>query len=139
MWRDLAASNRRAVTVLPGAAHLRRVVWPTAWVVLETLLPEAEPTGTDEYVGHRSIRDLAAEVGLAKATVARAIRALREVGLISHVQCRTGVGTFDPGSYAISLPNDVVTAAAVVTAASCVASRSAPRASTAQLSLAFEG
>ncbi len=106
MRRDPTISNGRSVTVLPGAVHLRRVVGPTAWVVLETLLHDAEPTGSDEYVARRSIRDLAAEIGLAKDTVARAIRALREVGLIKHAQCRTGAGTFDPGRYAISLPND---------------------------------
>jgi DNA-binding transcriptional MocR family regulator len=139
MRRDPAVSNGLSVTVLPGAAHLRRVVGPTAWVVLETLLKDAEPKGTDEYVAHRSIRDLAAEVGLAKDTVARAIRALREVGLISHIQCRTGAGTFDPGRYAVSVPNDVITTSAVITPASRVASRSMPRATTAQLSLAFEG
>jgi hypothetical protein len=139
MRRDPAVSNGRSVTVLPGAAHLRRVVGPTAWVVLETLLHDAERTGSDEYVAHRSIRNLAAEIGLAKDTVARAIRALREVGLISHAQCRTGAGTFDPGRYAISLPNDVLTTSAVIAAASCAASRSTPRGTTAQLSLAFEG
>ena len=139
MRRDPAVSKGRSVTVLPGAAHLRRVVGPTAWVVLETLLHDAEPTGSDEYVAHRSIRNLAAEIGLAKDTVARAIRALREVGLISHAQRRTGAGTFDPGRYAISLPNDVVTTSAVIAVASCAASRSTPRATAAQLSLAFEG
>jgi hypothetical protein len=138
MRRDPAVSSGRSVTVLPGAAHLRRVVGPTAWVVLETLLHDAERTGSDEYVAHRSIRDLAAEIGLAKDTVARAIRALREVGLINHAQRRSGAGTFDPGRYAISLPNDVVTTSAVTAAASCAASRSTPRATTAQLSLAFE-
>ena len=110
------------------------MVGPTAWVVLETLLHDAEPTGSDEYAAHRSIRDLAAEIGLAKDTVARAIRALREVGLISHAQRRSGAGTFDPGRYAISLPNDVATTSAVIAAAS----RSTQRATTAQLSLAFE-
>ena len=139
MRRDPTVSNGRSVTVLPGAAHLRRVVGPTAWVVLETLLHDAEPTGSDEYVAHRSIRDVAAEIGLAKDTVARAIRALREVGLISHAQCRTGAGTFDPGRYAISLPNDVITTSAAITPASCAAPRSTPRATTAQLSLVFEG
>jgi hypothetical protein len=139
MRRDPAVSNGRSVTALPGAAHLRRAVGPTAWVVLETLLHDAEPTGSDEYVAHRSIRNLAAEIGLAKDTVARAIRALREVGLISHAQRRTGAGTFDPGRYAISLPNDVITTSAVIAVASCAASRSTPRATTAQLSLAFEG
>jgi hypothetical protein len=138
MRRDPAVTKGRSVTVLPGAAHLRRVVGPTAWVVLETLLQDAEPTGSDDYVAHRSIRDLAAEIGLAKDTVARAIRALREVGLISHAQRRTGAGTFDPGRYTISLPNDVITTSAVIAAASCAASRSTPRATTAQLSLAFE-
>ena len=139
MRRDPTMSNGRSVTVLPGAVHLRRVVGPTAWVVLETLLHDAEPTGSDEYVAHRSIRDLAAEIGLAKDTVARAIRALRDIGLISHAQCRTGAGTFDPGRYAISLPHDVITTSAVITPASCAASRSTLRATTAQLSLAFEG
>jgi hypothetical protein len=66
MRRDPAVSSGRSVTVLPGAAHLRRVVGPTAWVVLETLLQDAESTGSDDYVAHRSIRDLAAEIGLAK-------------------------------------------------------------------------
>ena len=139
MRRDPTVSNGRSVTVLPGAAHLRRVVGPTAWVVLETLLQDAEPTSSDEYVAHRSIRDLAAEIGLAKDTVARAIRALREVGLISHAQCRTGAGTFDPGRYAISLPNDVITTSAAITLALSAASRSTSRATTAQLSLVFEG
>lgn len=139
MRRDPAVSNGQSVTVLPGAAHLRRAVGPTAWVVLETLLHDAEPTGSHEYVAHRSIRDLAAEIGLAKDTVARAMRSLRGVGLISHAQCRTGAGTFDPGRYEISLPNDVITTSAAITPASCAASRSTPRATTAQLSLAFEG
>jgi DNA-binding transcriptional ArsR family regulator len=139
MRRDPAVSKGRSVTVLPGAVHLRRVVGPTAWVVLETLLQDAEPTSSDEYLAHRSIRDLAAEIGLAKDTVARAIRALREVGLIKHAQCRTGAGTFDPGRYAISLPNDVITTSAFIAAPLHTASRSTPRATTAQLSLAFEG
>jgi hypothetical protein len=108
MRPDAAANNGHALVVLPGAAHLRRVVGPTAWVVLEALLQNAEPTGVDEDTARRSIRDLAADLGLAKDKVARALRVLRDVGLISHDQHRADAGTFDPGRYAISMPIGVV-------------------------------
>jgi DNA-binding IclR family transcriptional regulator len=139
MRPDTTPSNAHALGVLPGAAHLRRVVGPTAWVVLEALLQNAEPTSADEYIARRSIRDLAADLGLAKDTVARALRVLRDVGLISHDQHRADAGTFDPGRYAFSLPSGVVTAAPLIAPTSSAEPRTTKRATTAQLSLAFEG
>ena len=138
MRRDHGASIERAVTVLPSAAHLRRAVGPTAWVVLESLLQHAEPTGVDEYDARRSIRELAADLGLAKDTVARAMRVLRDVRLVTHVQRRTRVGAFDPGRYSISLPSDVVSATSAAKPSPTTEPR-AQRASTAgQMSLTFE-
>jgi hypothetical protein len=97
MRRSTDTPNDNAVTVLPGAAHLRRAVGPTAWVVLEALVQSAEPTDTDDYITRRSIRDLAIELGLAKDTVARAVRVLREVGVLIHAQGRGNAGAFEPG------------------------------------------
>jgi hypothetical protein len=139
MRPDTTTSTAHALIVLPGAARLRRAVGPTAWVVLEALLQNAEPTSADEYIARRSIRDLAADLGLAKDTVARALRVLRDVGLISHDQHRADAGTFDPGRYAISMPIGVVMSAPLITPSPSAEPRTTKRATTAQLSLAFEG
>jgi hypothetical protein len=138
MRRSTDAPSDKAVTMLPGAAHLRRAVGPTAWVVLEALVQSAEPTDTDDYIKRRSIRDLAIELGLAKDTVARAVRVLREVGVLGHKQGRGNAGAFEPGRYVISLPNDVFTSCVVITPCERAETSASKRATAAQMSLAFE-
>jgi DNA-binding transcriptional MocR family regulator len=138
MRRSTDAPSANAVTVLPGAAHLRRAIGPTAWVVLEALVQSADSTATDDFMTRQSIRDLAVELGLAKDTVARAVRVLREVGLLSHTQGRGNAGVFEPGRYVISLPNDVFTSCAVIPPSERAKTSASKRATAAQMSLAFE-
>jgi hypothetical protein len=137
--RHDTVNTTHAVVVLPDAAHLRRTIGPTAWVVLEALLERAEPIGSDEYLAHHSIRVLASDLRLAKDTVARALRTLRNVGLISHAQCRTGTGAFDPGRYTISLPSGVLCTTPLTTPPPKRETQALIAADSAQLSIAFEG
>jgi DNA-binding transcriptional MocR family regulator len=94
---------RRTIVLGPAAHELRRHVGPTAWVVLEEMLQRSSSDG-DEVVAQVSIRALAASLGLAKDTVARAVRRLRELGAIEATQARASCGSFDAGSYRITVP-----------------------------------
>ena len=96
----------RSFVVLPAAGHLRRVLGPSTWVVLETLL--ARSTGTsDASTVTISIRDLAADVALSKDTVTRAVEQLRTVGLLQVVHSRAASGTFRPTDYKVTVPVDM--------------------------------
>lgn len=96
----------RSFVVLPPAGHLRRVLGPSSWVVLETLL--ARSTGTSEASAVTiSIRDLAADVALSKDTVTRAVGQLRKVGLIEVVRPRAASGTFRPTDYLVTVSADM--------------------------------
>jgi DNA-binding IclR family transcriptional regulator len=92
---------------------LRRQLGPTPWVVLEAALALAHDADADgDLVVDASVRSLAAEVGLAKNTVARALIVLRECGLVTFTQTRAGDGAFSVGRYLIALPTAVFTIAA---------------------------
>ena len=97
-------ADRRTIVISPHARDLRRRLGPTAWVVLEELIS----TSTQDRVGCHStatVRSLAADLGLAKDTVAaRALTRLSAAGLVGVEQCRTPAGTFGPGSYRITIP-----------------------------------
>ena len=94
----------RSVVVGAAASELRRALGPTSWMVLEELLLRS--TGpADECVARVSVRALAASLGLAKDTVARAIRRLRDAGLVTVAQQRTVAGIFDTGTYRIAVPD----------------------------------
>jgi DNA-binding transcriptional MocR family regulator len=95
--------TRRTIVLGPAAHELRRHVGPTAWVVLEEMLQRSSTDG-DEVVAEVSVRALAASLELAKDTVARAIRRLRELGAIEATQARASCGSFDAGSYRITVP-----------------------------------
>ena len=95
--------TRRSIVLGPAAHELRRHVGPTAWVVLEELLQRSTSDG-DQIVAQVSIRSLGSSLGLAKDTVARALRPLRELGAIEAIQARTSTGGFDAGSYRITVP-----------------------------------
>jgi DNA-binding transcriptional MocR family regulator len=94
---------RHTIVLGPAAHELRRHVGPTAWVVLEEMLQRSTGDG-DEVVAEVSVRALAASLELAKDTVARAMRRLRELGAIEATQARASCGSFDAGSYRITVP-----------------------------------
>lgn len=91
------------IVVGPKAHELRRYVGPTSWAVLEEMMQAA--TGpADRLVAEVSIRSLAASLGLAKDTVARAVRRLRELGVIAAEQLRSERGVFQAGLYRLAVP-----------------------------------
>ena len=93
-----------SVVVAGAASELRRALGPTSWIVLEELLLHS--TGpADACVARVSVRALAASLGLAKDTAGRAIRRLRDTGLVTVAQQRTDGGIFDTGTYLIAVPD----------------------------------
>lgn len=103
-----AEPTRRTIGVGPKAHELRRYVGPTSWVVLEEMMQAA--TGpADRLVAEVSIRSLAASLGLAKDTVARAVRRLRDLGVIEAEQPRSERGVFQAGSYRLAVPPTCLT------------------------------
>jgi DNA-binding transcriptional ArsR family regulator len=99
--------DRHDVAVGLGAASVRRLVGPAAWVVLECLAAGAVVDG-DETVSHQSVRGLTDELGLAKDTVARALRRLTDEHLVAYVGRRDDGGRFGAGYYRLDLPCDVL-------------------------------
>jgi DNA-binding transcriptional ArsR family regulator len=63
-------------------------------------------------VARVSVRVLAGSLGLAKDTVARAIRRLRDAGVVDVMQPRAESGVFEAGSYRITLPPGITVSAA---------------------------
>jgi hypothetical protein len=94
-----------------AAARLRRSVGPAAWVVLEALGERAE-ADDGRTMSRCSVRGLAAAVGLANDTVARALRRLDAAGLLHHECDRASTGRFSSGRYVLTLPADVFDLAA---------------------------
>ena len=93
-----------SVVVGAAASELRRALGPTSWMVLEELLLHS--TGpADACAAQVSVRALAASLGLAKDTVGRAIRRLRNAGLVTVAQQRTDAGIFETGNYLIAVPD----------------------------------
>jgi DNA-binding transcriptional MocR family regulator len=98
----------------------------------------ADSTTTGGYMTPRSIRDLAVELGLAKDTVARAVRVLREVGVLDQTHGRGNAGAFEPGRYIINLPNDVFASCVVITPPQRAETSASKRATAGQMSLTSE-
>ena len=123
---------RRAIVLGPRAHELRAFVGPTAWAVLEEMVQRS--TGDGAQV---SIRSLASSLGLAKDTVARAVRRLRDLGVIEAVQARSESGVFEAGSYHLDVPVACISIAcpSQPSVTSPVARPSSVRSSSGQLSL----
>jgi len=84
------------------APAVRRAVGPTAWVVLEELVLASNDDDAGGRRARASVRSLARELGLAKDTIAGALRRLTEAGLVRRDdQRRAGSGVFVPGSYVL--------------------------------------
>jgi hypothetical protein len=102
--RLLPVEATRSIVVAFEARALRRELGPTSWVALEELLMRS--TGpADACVARVSVRALAASLGLSKDTACRAIRRLRDAGLVTVAQHRTVAGIFDTGMYVIAVPD----------------------------------
>lgn len=83
-----------------ASAVSRRSLGPTAWVAFEVLVERSE-TVAGERVAVASVRTIAAELGVAESTAARALAALRAAGLVTVAQTRDGAGQFGRTSYGI--------------------------------------
>lgn len=98
----------RRLVIGPGATALRHRLDPTAWTVLEELLL-ASTGPTDACTASVPVRVLAARLGLAKDTVARALVRLRAAGLVTSTQqARTSGGAFATGTYELMVPADAI-------------------------------
>ena len=119
-----------SVVVGRAAGAVRRRVGATAWVVLESVVAHASchdgvPTASV------SVRSLAAELGLGKNTVARALGLLRDIGAVAPQQDRVSTGTFAAGCYVVNVEPDVLAVVASIAPAlprAASASRRASRA-----------
>jgi DNA-binding transcriptional MocR family regulator len=103
-----ADPTRRTIVLGPKAHELRAYVGSTAWSVLEEMMQRSTGDG-DHVVAQVSIRSLASSLGLAKDTVARAVRRLRDVGVIHAEQRRSDSGVFQTGSYVLDVPTVCLT------------------------------
>lgn len=90
----------------PAAPSVRRTVGPSAWIVLEHLAATATECD-DTTVSHESVRGLAEALGLAKDTVARALRRHIEAGLVTHVTVRAPDGRFGRSHYRLTFPAEL--------------------------------
>ena len=137
-----AEPSRRSIVVGPKAHELRRYVGSASWAVLEEMMQVA--TGpSDRLVAQVSVRSLAASLGAAKDTVARAVRRVRDLGVIEADQQRADTGVFQPGVYRLAVPTACLTAAPATTPAEHTrppASRErTTRRTTGQLALTLDG
>ncbi len=96
-------NDRRVLIVGPQANELRRRVGLTSWAVLEEMV-QASTGSADALVAEVSIRSLAASLGLAKDTVAAAVRRLRNHRVVEATQPRSARGAFRTGRYRINVP-----------------------------------
>ena len=89
-----------------------------------------------ECIARVSVRGLGASLGPAKDTTARAIRRLRDAGLVTAAQQRTIVGVFDTGTYRIAVPEHIALVLSAPTAP--LPNRRVARTDLSQLSFAIE-
>ena len=99
-------STERRLVLTAGTVELRRRLDPSAWVVFGQLLLESTGNG-DTAEASVSVRSLAAQLGLAKDTVARALNRLRQAGLVDASQSRTAAGVYATGCYTLTIPTAI--------------------------------
>ncbi len=100
------ADRPPTLTLGPGASQARRALGPIAWAVLECVATGAVERG-DQTVSHQSVRGLADSLGLAKDTVARALRRLAADQLLAYVSNRGHDGRFGTCHYRLTIPAGV--------------------------------
>jgi DNA-binding IclR family transcriptional regulator len=94
------------MTFGPSASVIRRRLGPIAWAALECLAGSAVDCA-GESVSFASVRGIATELGLAKDTVARALRRLADEELAIYVASRHRDGRFGPSHYLLSFPSNL--------------------------------
>jgi hypothetical protein len=129
------------VVLGPKAASVRRELGPTAWVVLEAIVATstAERDGVARAV--TSARALGHELGLAKDTVAAALRRLHAAGFVTRdPQRRGGTGGFVAGSYVVhaQVARDVVACRTDASTIGARRTRSTPGPATSRQATLFE-
>ena len=72
------------VVLTAHAANVRRQVGPTAWVVLEAVVADAQTDATGSVAARTNVRRLASVLGLSKDTVAAALARLIGAGLLER-------------------------------------------------------
>ena len=92
------SADRRPIVVAGGVHRLRRRLGPTAWFVLEGLLSASHGEAA-RCRSTATVRSLAADLGMSKDTVARALARLSAAGIVVAEQQRAPAGTFATGSY----------------------------------------
>jgi hypothetical protein len=100
------ADRPPSLTLGPAAFRIRRAVGPIAWAVLECVAAGSVESGADT-VSHQSVRGVAEALGLAKDTVARALRRLAAERLVAYVGARSRDGRFGESHYRLTLPADL--------------------------------
>lgn len=103
----MSTDPHRRVVVSGEASELRRRLGPTGWVVFEELLL-ASTGPTTACCASVSVRSLAASLGLAKDTVARALVRLRAAGLVAVTQSRSTGGVFAASNYELRIPPGII-------------------------------
>ncbi len=98
-------TGARRLLITAEAAQLRRRLGPTAWAGFEDLLLTSASVA-DRHVSTASIRSLSERSGLARNTVARALRRLRCERLVTQQQSRAD-GTFAAGTYEVTIPDGI--------------------------------
>ncbi len=101
--QPVVGRNTMMMTFGPGADAIRRRLGPIAWVVLECLAESAVDC-VGGSVSFESVRGIAELLGLAKDTVARALRRLADEELVTYVASRQDDGRFGPSHYRLSFP-----------------------------------
>lgn len=136
----MSSDGDRRLLLDPGSSELRRRLGPTAWSVLEELLL-ASVGPADRCRSSVSVRTLAARLGLAKDTVAKALGRLRCSGLVTPCQSRATTGMFATGSYQLSVPSTIAIVgdgAMTSNASTTTSGRNVSRPSDTQLSLPID-
>jgi len=122
--------QRRHLLLLgPMAAETRRSLGPLAWAALEALVTDAQKSDGADVV-NTSVRQLAAQLGVAKNTAHRALVALRNAGFVEPDQPRSTSGRFSTGAYRLVVAPSILrltTEAASPSAAPRSVKRRAPR------------
>lgn len=86
------------------ARAFRRAVGVMAWAVLEELALCAELDEHGSLVAHTNVRALAAQLGVGKDTVARAVAGLDRAGVVRRVVAERGArGALPSSSYVVDL------------------------------------
>lgn len=86
----------------PASRQLRRALGAMAWAVLEEVVLDARPTGSD-LVAQTNVRRLAASLGISKDTAARAVVRLSDAGLLTRQDAHRQSGRFMASTYVVRL------------------------------------